>query len=508
MKIKITAIIPIKHHSSRVPGKNYRLINGKPLYWYIIQTLLNTHEISQIVIDTDSPVIIDGIPKHFGTEMNQKKVIVYGRPESLQGDDVSTNKLLINVIKELNLNSDHYIHTHTTNPLLSSHTISSCIHQFINEGIPNEYDSLFTVKQYHTRFYKRDGTPINHDPENLIPTQELDPYFEENSCLYIAPKETILKYGRRIGNKPMLYVMSDIESTDIDWEQDFTLAQILLSDYAQQFIKRKSSHQRKAVLITGVMGGIGSELAKQYKSNGFTVIGTDIHKKLGRDINENNNSDYYFNADLSNPDKVIQLCENIKDLISNSNGTLKLSVIINNAAYQVNKSLENTTLKDTQTVFNVNLLAPYRICSLLINELKSDINEQDSYGSVINISSVHSQATSKNVSAYATTKGGILTMTKAMALELIEHGIRVNAIIPGAIDTPILRNGLHRGHLKGKSEDELLRQLELKHPTQKIGTPKDIANTALFLSDNSKSSYVIGQSIIVDGGVLSHLSSE
>jgi len=221
---KIIAIIPIKHKSSRIPGKNFRIMNGYPLFYWIIKTLLNISEINEIVIDTNSPIIFDKVPKIFKDNMN--KITLYQRPKHLWPGDTPTNDLLMNVINDLNLDADLYLQTHVTNPLLKCKTITNAINEFINKQ--NEYDTLFSVKTHHTRFYNKDGEDMNHNRFILIPTQDLDPIYEENSCIYIFSKKILEKYKARIGKKALLFPISDIESQDIDWENDFLITEALM----------------------------------------------------------------------------------------------------------------------------------------------------------------------------------------------------------------------------------------------------------------------------------------
>ena len=225
--VKISAIIPIKHNSTRVPGKNFRIMNNKPLFYYIINTLLNVKEITNIIIDTNSPIIFEKVPELFKDHMN--KIILYNRPKHLWPGDTPTNDLLLNVINDLKLDSDYYFQTHVTNPLLKSITISKAINEFIEKK--DNYECLFSVKTHHTRFYNKDGQDMNHNRFHLIPTQDLDPIYEENSCMYIFTKEILEKYKARIGENALLFPMSDIESQDIDWEEDFTITEILMKSF-------------------------------------------------------------------------------------------------------------------------------------------------------------------------------------------------------------------------------------------------------------------------------------
>jgi len=221
----IVAIIPIKHVSTRVPGKNFRLMNGKPLYWYIINTLLNVKYISKIIIDTNSPIIFENVPCLFKSQMS--KIILYKRPHHLCSGDTPTNDLLMNIMNNVSVNADYYLQTHVTNPLLKSDTIVDAISCFLKNK--DKHDTLFSVKTHHTRFYDKDGKDMNHDRAVLIPTQELDPIYEENSCIYIFTKDSLEKHKARISPNAYLYPMSDMESQDIDWEEDFILTETIMA---------------------------------------------------------------------------------------------------------------------------------------------------------------------------------------------------------------------------------------------------------------------------------------
>ena len=219
--MKIYAILPIKHKSTRVPMKNFRDMNGKPLYYYIINTLLQVKKIDKIIIDTNSPIIFDNVPELFKEHMD--RIVLYKRPKHLWPGDTATNDLLINVINDLGLDADLYLQTHTTNPLLKKETIERAIEEYN----PEKHDSLFSAKVLHTRLYDKDFKDMNHNRFKLIPTQDLDPIYEENSCIYLFTKKTLETYKARIGANPHIFEMSDIESQDIDWEEDFIITEIL-----------------------------------------------------------------------------------------------------------------------------------------------------------------------------------------------------------------------------------------------------------------------------------------
>jgi CMP-N-acetylneuraminic acid synthetase len=214
---KVTALLPIKEHSERVKNKNFRLFNGKPLYHHILETLDNTYAIDEIIIDTDSYVVINEAQKIFN------KVTIHERPKELRGDFVSVNKIIEYDISKSD--SNIFVQTHATNPLLKAETLAIALKKFIESEDNN--DSLFSVNRYQSRFYTHKGEAINHIPDELLRTQDLPPVYEENSNFYIFTKESFHKKKRRIGENPILFEMSRIEAIDIDDEFSFKLAEIL-----------------------------------------------------------------------------------------------------------------------------------------------------------------------------------------------------------------------------------------------------------------------------------------
>ena len=213
----VTALVPIKDHSARVKGKNFREFAGKPLYHHILHTLDRTFAVDEIFINTDSPRVIQEAPSI------SRKVRVIERPEELRGDAVSTNRLFEYDLAQTD--ADIYVQTHATNPLLRAETVANALKVFVESE--EDHDSLFSVNQYQSRFYRSNGMAVNHDPENLIPTQDLEPVFEENSCIYVFSKESFSKKQRRIGLRPLMYPTPKVESIDIDDEFTFRLAELL-----------------------------------------------------------------------------------------------------------------------------------------------------------------------------------------------------------------------------------------------------------------------------------------
>lgn len=216
---RISALLPMKANSERVKGKNFREFCGKPLFKWILDTLLEVTEIEKIIINTDARDILAG---HGLVETG--RIVIREREPELCGDSVSMNLIIADDLA--NTNSDLYIMTHTTNPLVSAASIRNIIKVFLEERAHRNVDSLFTVDKIQTRFYRKDGSAVNHDPSNLIRTQDLEPWYEENSNLYLFTKESFKQAGARIGKCPMMYEGPKFESIDIDTPEDWDFAVI------------------------------------------------------------------------------------------------------------------------------------------------------------------------------------------------------------------------------------------------------------------------------------------
>jgi len=216
--MKLIALVPMRHHSQRVPGKNYRDLAGKPLYQHIVETLLVVPEVDEIVVDTDSDPVMDGLRKDF------PQVKIINRPEHLRADDMPMNEIIIHDTEQFP--ADFYLQTHSTNPLLKAGTISRAIQTF-HANFP-EKDSLFSVTRWQTRFYDKDGNAVNHNPRELIQTQDLPPMYEENSCIYIFTRENLIVKRHRISDHPLMFEIPRLEAVDIDTEADFQIASILM----------------------------------------------------------------------------------------------------------------------------------------------------------------------------------------------------------------------------------------------------------------------------------------
>jgi len=225
-KPKIVALLPMKANSERVQGKNFRDFCGKPLFSWILDALLEVADVDQVVINTDARHILaeNGL-------VDSERVLIRDRKPEICGDFVSMNLVLADDVA--NIEADLYVMTHTTNPLMSAATIRGAIKTFIAAKNAGTADSLFTVDKIQTRFYREDCSPVNHDPDNLIRTQDLEPWYEENSNLYIFTRDSFAKTNARIGKQPMMYEGPRIESIDIDDQQDWDFA-IIAARYLQE----------------------------------------------------------------------------------------------------------------------------------------------------------------------------------------------------------------------------------------------------------------------------------
>jgi CMP-N-acetylneuraminic acid synthetase len=215
---ELVALVPMRHQSERVPGKNYRPLAGRPLFHHIVSTLLAVPEIDLVAIDTDSPAIAADAADMF------PDVLVLARPAHLLGGDVPMNEILLHDVDVVE--ADLYLQTHSTNPLLHAATISAAIEAF--QAARDGHDSLFAVTPLHTRLWTEDGRPLNHDPNVLMRTQDLPPVLEENSCLYIFTADGLRLRGSRIGERPLLYPIDRAEAWDIDDEMDWSVVEALI----------------------------------------------------------------------------------------------------------------------------------------------------------------------------------------------------------------------------------------------------------------------------------------
>ena len=222
---KLVALLPMKAHSERVPGKNFRALGHKPLYAWMLDTLLAIDAIAMVVINTDAAAELDDDPR-----LRQPRVLLRERSAALCGDFVSMNLIIGDDIAAVP--ADSYLMTHVTNPFLSAATIELALAAYAAGLAAGSADSLFTVTRHQTRFYRADGSAINHDPANLIRTQDLEPWFEENSCMYLFSAASFARNQARIGDHPILFPIPKREAVDIDDQDDWNVATLLAAGMA------------------------------------------------------------------------------------------------------------------------------------------------------------------------------------------------------------------------------------------------------------------------------------
>ncbi|MEJ2725451.1 MAG: SDR family NAD(P)-dependent oxidoreductase [Deltaproteobacteria bacterium] len=248
---------------------------------------------------------------------------------------------------------------------------------------------------------------------------------------------------------------------------------------------------KKVALITGVSSGIGKATSTLFADSGWSVIGVD-REPAGDPLDLK----HFIQMDISEkqtPQKVIEKVERHEG---------RLDALVNNAAMQICKPLTETTLDEWDLTMACNVRAAFLLAKTAYPLLKKQ------RGAIVNVSSVHAVATSINIAAYAASKGALMALTRAIALEFAQDNIRANAILPGAVDTAMLHSGLVRGHIQGSALKDLVSALAGKHPMGRIGRPNEIAEGILFLADGERSGFITGQAIIVDGGATARLSTE
>ena len=250
---------------------------------------------------------------------------------------------------------------------------------------------------------------------------------------------------------------------------------------------------QKFVLITGAAGGIGRATVNLFFEKGWHVVGID-RSDFGEGFPANG---LFVRSDISRPEDMQAIFDKVSAV------TDSLDALVNNAAMQVAKPLVETTVEEWDAVMNANLRSVFLGVKLAHPLLKARGG-----AAVVNVSSVHAIQTSANIAAYAASKGGLLALTRAMAIEFAPDNIRANAILPGAVDTPMLRAGLGRGHVGQGDVQERLDNLARKTVNGRVGTPEEIAHAIYFLADNQQSSFMTGQALVVDGGATARLSTE
>ncbi|OPJ56240.1 SDR family oxidoreductase [Alkalithermobacter paradoxus] len=225
----------------------------------------------------------------------------------------------------------------------------------------------------------------------------------------------------------------------------------------------------KKVLVTGGAKGIGEAIGREYKKNGYLVIVADIA--------ECTYADYSYKVDFSKPCEVEDM---MKDIFVKFQD---IDILINNVGVGQGKSLLETKTEDFQKVINTNLTSVF-ITSREFARVRQ--NNKEKYGRIINISSTRYLMSEQNTESYSASKGGIISITHALAISLSDYNITVNCISPGWIEN--------------YNYDELTYEDHKQHPSGRVGKPEDIARACLFLSDE-ENDFINGQNITIDGGM-------
>jgi glucose 1-dehydrogenase len=248
---------------------------------------------------------------------------------------------------------------------------------------------------------------------------------------------------------------------------------------------------KRHALITGAAGGIGRATTELFAAEGWETFAVDRRQVERFPAGVTSRL-----ADVAVPGDVEALFAWLQER------TDRLDALVNNAAIQICKPMVEMTVEEWDAVMASNLRSAF------LTARGGHRLLQAAGGAIVNVSSVHALATSSDIAAYAASKGGLVALTRAMALELAPDSIRVNAVLPGAVDTPMLHAGLSRDHVAGDSVEARMADLGRRTVLGRVGRPEEIAQAILFLADERRSSFVTGQTLVVDGGATARLSTE
>ncbi len=242
--------------------------------------------------------------------------------------------------------------------------------------------------------------------------------------------------------------------------------------------------QGKSVIITGVSSGLGHALAIEFSSANATVFGCDVNDEAGR-ANMEALGATYFHVDVSKENEVEEL---IAKVVAKHG---KLDVMVNNAAVSVSEEMINTTEVDLDRILAVNLKGPFFGTKHAVKAML-----KTNGGAIVNVASILGLVADGMLAAYCAAKGGVLGLTRAAAVQYGDRGIRVNAICPGDIDTPLVAE-----YFDMFDDPKAARaKIENEYPMKRIAAPKEIAQSVMFLA-SPYSSYMTGQQLVVDGGL-------
>lgn len=234
----------------------------------------------------------------------------------------------------------------------------------------------------------------------------------------------------------------------------------------------------KVAIITGGASGIGASLAKLFTAEGATVIAADINQDALNEISTHENI-HGMKLDVTSEENWQTLVNNIEKQFG------KIDILINNAGVSSEKSIQQIDYKDWELLSKINGFG-----TLLGLKYIIPIMEKYKTGSIVNLSSVTAQV-GMGLNSYTASKGSVRAITKAAAAEFGRKGVRVNAVFPGVIETPMTANL--------ESSADQLKQINAMTPLGRLGKPEEVANAILFLASD-EASYITGAELVIDGG--------
>ena len=208
--------MPMRGGSERVPNKNLREVAGLPLFCYGLQVLQSLSFVDEVVVNTDSVTIASAVQERFPS------VSIYHRPTGLGTGSTPMTEVLTDFLS--NVDAHSVLQVHSTSPFVQAQSIERAYKRFRSVS---ECDSVFSVSKMQGRLWEGGMRPLNHDPQVLERTQDLDPVFLENSAFYIFDRRMFVETQMRIGPKPIMHELTVIESIDIDTEEDLFLAEVV-----------------------------------------------------------------------------------------------------------------------------------------------------------------------------------------------------------------------------------------------------------------------------------------
>ena len=206
--MKVVAFVPIRLNSKRVVGKNLKMLGGKPLMQYILETLVKVNNIDEVYVYCSSEEVIPYLPH--GVKFLKRSTV-------LDGDETLGKEIYEAFVKDVD--ADVYMLAHTTSPFIKAGTIENAIDKVLNGG----HDSSFSAQKIQT-FTWFNVKPLNYSLKDIPRTQTIEPVYVETSAFYIFRREVWTEMGQRIGNAPHMAIIDQIEGIDIDYPEDFEFA--------------------------------------------------------------------------------------------------------------------------------------------------------------------------------------------------------------------------------------------------------------------------------------------